>query len=422
MLRWLAKLQKDESAAVAATVALSLFGLIAVGGIAFDYARMATLDTELQNAADQAALAGVTQLDGSSNAITNAISAARTLVTNKTLLSNDSVGAAIDIPAVSITFFTDTGAVTTDPTLAARINVSVAPRKVFYALTPIVGALQSGPMNASALAGLQTSICNVPPLYMAFDANGGQISMLTPGTGVLMLGAESASHFGYLDTGSSKIKEAMAWDDQEGRCQGGGSVSVRTGVVAAIKKGFNTRFATGNGSCPQGGTCSTAANTTTFPRDSCHADGNTPPVAPCTSVIGNGTWVGKAGTQSRYERYKQLIGSNYVLGDDRRRLTIAVIPYSSFGPGGSPPSVPVIPTKWLDVFITEPISGNGNSGGGGGGGGNDKDKNPNANPNANPSPVDPDEASKDQLHFYVEIIGESDPAASGRRDVPYLLK
>ena len=64
MLQLLWRLKKDETAAVAATVALSLFGLIAVGGIAFDYARMVTLDTELQNAADQAALAGVTQLDG----------------------------------------------------------------------------------------------------------------------------------------------------------------------------------------------------------------------------------------------------------------------------------------------------------------------------------------------------------------------
>ena len=34
-----------------------------VGGLAFDYARMASLDTELQDAADQAALAAASQLD-----------------------------------------------------------------------------------------------------------------------------------------------------------------------------------------------------------------------------------------------------------------------------------------------------------------------------------------------------------------------
>ena len=42
---------------------LSLFALIGAGGIAFDYARLAALDTELQKAADQAALAAATQLD-----------------------------------------------------------------------------------------------------------------------------------------------------------------------------------------------------------------------------------------------------------------------------------------------------------------------------------------------------------------------
>ena len=47
---------RRQRGAVASTVALSLFALIAIGGVAFDYARMASLDTELQNAADQAAL------------------------------------------------------------------------------------------------------------------------------------------------------------------------------------------------------------------------------------------------------------------------------------------------------------------------------------------------------------------------------
>ena len=412
MLRWLAKLQKDESAAVAATVALSLFGLIAAAGIAFDYARMATLDTELQNAADQAALAGVTQLDGLPGAMTRATNAAQTLLTNNTRLANDNGGAAIGIPTVEV--LTATNGTATDAT-AARVRVGVTPRRVFYALTPITGLMGSGNMNASALAGIQTSICNVPPLYMAFDASAGDLSRLTIGTGVLMLGAESASHFGYLDTGSTKIKEAMAWDDQEGNCQGSAGVTVRTGVVAAIKKGFNTRFATGNGNngCPNGGTCSTAANTTTFPRDTCHATGNTPktPLSPCTAIIGDGAWAGKAGSETRYEKYKRLIGSNYVLGDDRRRLTVAVLPYGSFGSGSSGPAV--VPTKWLDVFITEPIEGNGSGGGNGNGG----------NGNGNGGGADPaDTANKNGLHFYIEIIGESTPAISGRRDVPYLIE
>ena len=65
-----------NSGAVAPTVALSLFALIGAGGIAFDYARMAALDTELQNAADQAALAAASQLDGETGACSRASAAA----------------------------------------------------------------------------------------------------------------------------------------------------------------------------------------------------------------------------------------------------------------------------------------------------------------------------------------------------------
>ena len=410
MLRWLAKLQKDESAAVAATVALSLFGLIAAAGIAFDYARMATLDTELQNAADQAALAAVSQLDGSDGSRVRAVAAAQNLVTNITRLANDSDDTLVDIPTASVVFLTTANAAATSDAEAQRVSVSVAPRSVFYALTPITGLLQSGPMNATALAGMQSSVCNVPPLYMTFGTTE-DLTRLDTGTGVLLLGAESSSHFGYLgETGGNLVKEALAWDDQSGPCSDTASVTVKPGAMASVEKGFNTRFASsaggggpgkgsdkssdkggsssgGGGDCPIGGTCSAAANTTTFVRDSCHATNNTPktPVSPCTAIIGNGAWAGQVSGQSRYEKYKSLIGSGYDFASDRRRLTVAVVPFGAFGPGGSGPGV--IPITWLDVFVTEPITGTGSD-----------------------------------MRFYVEVIGTSSSTVSGRRDVPYLLE
>lgn len=63
---------KNADGAVAATYALALIPLIAIAGLAFDYTRAVGLDTELQNAADQAALAGATQLDRETGAITRA--------------------------------------------------------------------------------------------------------------------------------------------------------------------------------------------------------------------------------------------------------------------------------------------------------------------------------------------------------------
>src|SRR5215208_5338211 len=88
-------LLRNTDGAVAPTVALSLMGLIAAGGIAFDYSRLAAMDTELQNAADQAALAAATQLDGEAGAANRAIAAAQSLVLNQTRLANDGGGVAV---------------------------------------------------------------------------------------------------------------------------------------------------------------------------------------------------------------------------------------------------------------------------------------------------------------------------------------
>ncbi len=94
-------LLRSEKGSVAPTVALSLVALIGVGGLAFDYARLATMDTELQNAADHAALAGASQLDKKTGACARANAAIQTLVTNRTLFANDgnASGMAVTIPS-----------------------------------------------------------------------------------------------------------------------------------------------------------------------------------------------------------------------------------------------------------------------------------------------------------------------------------
>src|SRR5437588_12377340 len=91
----------NDEGAVAPTVALALVGLIAVGGIAFDYAHLATLDTELQQAADQAALAAATQLDGQSGARDRATAAAQSLITNTALLANDNLSRNVLVPTIT---------------------------------------------------------------------------------------------------------------------------------------------------------------------------------------------------------------------------------------------------------------------------------------------------------------------------------
>src|SRR5688500_4878478 len=96
------RLWSDKRAAVAPTVALSLFALVGVGGIAFDYARLATLDTELQNAADQAALAAATQLDQQTDAIARATAAANGLLANQTLMANDNNASNMSVTTATV--------------------------------------------------------------------------------------------------------------------------------------------------------------------------------------------------------------------------------------------------------------------------------------------------------------------------------
>ena len=119
MWRSLVRLLGSNDAAVAPTIALAIAGLVAAGGIAFDYARLASLDTELQSAADQAALAAATQLDGEDGAVTRATAAAQQLVANATRFANDGGDDSIAVPTV--TFYSDY-----DPQTGAKIGQDVS--------------------------------------------------------------------------------------------------------------------------------------------------------------------------------------------------------------------------------------------------------------------------------------------------------
>jgi Flp pilus assembly protein TadG len=280
------QLATSRDAAVAPTVALSLFGLIAVGGIAFDYARMATLDTELQQAADQAALAAATQLDGKSNAQDRARAAAQVLLANSTSFANERTnfpGRTISIP--TIVFYS---AYTNETTYTAAtgdadshfVKVTTSDRQAFFALTPIVAALSSGNLNGVAVAGLRSGVCKVPPLMIcnpnpgsSFDANN------KVGFGVQVVahksGTWSPGNFGYLDVGEDNNGApdqlaAMAYQNPILKCSSVGSSDINTGNTEPVIDAANTRFDVynvPNGSGSTLGACSTglcpaAANVT----------------------------------------------------------------------------------------------------------------------------------------------------------------
>ena len=306
MGRTFKKLRRDLRGAVAPTVALSLFGLIAAGGIAFDYARMATLDTELQQAADQAALAAATQLDGRAGALSRADAAARNLISNDTLFANDSGGSnsgggitaqvdtASDTQAQGYTanqqavvFYKTRADAEADAngfdvasgrdSEAHFVRIRIETRSAHFALTPIVGAM-SADMTAQATAGLGSAICKVPPVMIcnpqepAGNGNERLAYTATRGMGLRLItgNADVPGNFGWLDAGlangSNALAAALGYNAPPGDCQPIDGVTTKTGMDTAVLKALNTRFdvyANGNSACPSqgGGSCNPAVNT-----------------------------------------------------------------------------------------------------------------------------------------------------------------
>ena len=277
-------LKRDQRAAVAPTVALALTALIGVGGLAFDYAHMATLDTELQDAADQAALAAATQLDGATNARARATAAANSLLRNAAFFADRSGGAAGDPQrvAVTVTYYQSYTEASDTPGTAASSDanakvaiVTVGARQASFALTPIIGVFNSGNLGASAVASLNSSICKVPPLMIcnpneaagtSFPASAdvGRGLKLEAGGG----GTWAPGNYGYLDFGSGAktLEELMGANSDTAPCVDASTVNTKPGNTASAPAGINTRFDIfQNGlaayCASSGGNCSPGLNT-----------------------------------------------------------------------------------------------------------------------------------------------------------------
>lgn len=266
--RLLSQLARSQNAAVAPTVALSLFGLIAVGGIAFDYARMATMDTELQAAADQAALAAASQLDGKPGACQRAADAARSLIVNQSRFANDDDGLAVTITAdTTISCNSATGGVIfyknkdksaqpANPDSDADANyvqVTVNSREAFFALTPIVAAFSSGQIAGTAYAGLGSAVCKVPPLMMCNPNEATSTSFNTSdivGKGILLVENSgndyTPGNFGFLETGGlggkNAMRDALALGTTNFECTKADGVTTEPGVPNNMFEALNTRF------------------------------------------------------------------------------------------------------------------------------------------------------------------------------------
>jgi len=289
MRRSFPRLARNNEGAVAPTVALSLVALIAAGGIAFDYARLASLDTEMQGAADQAALAAASQLDGQTNACARAAAAANDLLANQTLMANDADWRrAISVANESACDATGTvrfyqsydrvndtfGAAATTDANARVVSIQVNPREAIYAFTPIVGALRSGNVRGEAVASLGSAICKVPPVMMcnpaepASNTDASYDFNAVEGQGLrLVIGDPDApGNFGFLRTdaaGATQVARELGYDNPPAGCIATNGVETEPGNMISVRAAFNTRFdisENGSTTCPSGGTCSPSEN------------------------------------------------------------------------------------------------------------------------------------------------------------------
>ncbi len=301
---------RDEGGAIAPLYALLLPVLIMSGGIAFDYTRLTAMDTEMQNAADQAALAAASQLDGQTGACDRAINAARNLLRsdalvegdsgNFTVFSNGGTGPSVTIGDQAggcaaadtdpIRFYTtaDGNDLATNDEAAKFVEITVAARTARYALTPI-GSLVNpdGVADGTARAGLGSAVCKVPPLMICnpdptqpFNADGRR------GWGIMVTGhgndrsgpggnisAWAPGDFGFLEAGTGNnadLLKALAFQNPAITCQQTETGEVNTGNPQGLYDAINTRFdiydfSSGNGTTLNpcfSGSCPAAPNVT----------------------------------------------------------------------------------------------------------------------------------------------------------------
>lgn len=256
----------DCSAAISPLYAVAILPLVVMSGVAFDYSRLMAMDSELQNAADQAALAAATQLTGQTGAIDAAEDAARNYFINETR-------AAFGDPPIdqfSLAFYeakfddngdfdpSDGALDPDDPdsdTLAEVVEVTIGARQARFALTPVMGALFSDNVQSRATAMLDESTCNVSPMMFCAPSAGYGANSTYVGKTVALhlrdkntpefeLPTDAPGNFGFLNLDYDTTQmpnDRMGLNTQSGVCVGGRVVS-DTGNIQVEAQYFNTRF------------------------------------------------------------------------------------------------------------------------------------------------------------------------------------
>jgi len=246
----------DSNGAVAPLVGIALVVLLAMGGLAWDVSRGYALRSELESAADAAALAGATQLDGTTGAIDRArVAAQGSLVKNGQRLANTSEAnstANADITFLKDLAYDGAGARSTTSTdsEANFIQVNITPRSLGMVFG-VFAAATNFQVRAHAVAGYGSAICKSPPLMVCNPDETQSINIFNgyAGHGIVLNGvgggqAFGPGRFGYLQiTGGNlqALNDAMGRSPPASECFGN-DVVVRNGDPTVPLDWMNTRF------------------------------------------------------------------------------------------------------------------------------------------------------------------------------------
>jgi Flp pilus assembly protein TadG len=357
---WIGLLSLLRDRRGATTIYVAFAGVLALSGgvLALDIGRVVVLRSQMQNAADAAALSAAAQLDGQTGAISRGTEAATNAISNATSLS-DTVGA---FTIQSITFYNDvdpSDVTTTADNDAVYVDVTLVPRTISIFLAPALQAVSSGSvadqftLEATARAGIVPIVCAAPP-YMACnpaesggsgddlldEANAGRQLLAKAGPGG---GSLAPGNFGLLcpsvgNCGAASVGDALANDP--GLCYTS-IVTTSPGVqVQQARNGINARLDAGNKS-PK----NPAQNIMSYGRDS-DMSGST--------ILGNGDWDPEAywttnhpsdaqptdlANYTRYQVYLYELGETFYRNDNNTvyPTTDITIPsgYSTVTPPGA---------------------------------------------------------------------------------------
>jgi len=166
-------LWNEQDGAILPYVAMMLVVIIGLSALALDASRLMSVQTQLQIGADALALAGAAELDRRPDSIIRAQAAIQNLITNPvagaggdqnvqvgSIAFLQSLPVSDDLPVTSANL-------TDDPTLAAYVQVTVAPvtLRMIFPVSLVAGRLNIG-LRAEAVASYDQIVCNITPLYV----------------------------------------------------------------------------------------------------------------------------------------------------------------------------------------------------------------------------------------------------------------